>query len=490
MLTGKKFITDTTLDVYVQDKYYEKFFIMELLNAYYSAFSILFGVAHYEFSYDSSDQEYNIYLYSCSIFSLFLIMNLFLKEKMKNEFFTLEKTLSEDEAGFLQSPQRFIKLLIQSVIILIHPNGFMKDMTYDSYNTQVKMMITRKVNELLLLVLIFRVYWIVAFLVHCTKYMDSSTNRTCRTFYFKTNLIFSIKSLIKTKPLYTIFTGFFFSVMTFAFAVRIFERGISQYTGNDFNRYWNAIWFVSITMATVGFGDFTARTNEGRSICMVACMNGVFLLSLLIIAISNFLQMNSIELNMFIISEKCKINDEVNDNAKMVITEYFHFLKKKHMFNFQKGLEHDQQKDVDKVNLLKQHTLFHNQFEKQITKTYTIAPNGAKVPSKSNTIKRNNTAFRKILFKNARKLRDRLAKFDASYNMTQNFSCENIAFNILYNNFNCIFNDLTDSLKTYAKQSEKILYIRNQLKKIADYLESEKYKEDYHIAEISREEED
>ena len=476
MLTGRKFVTDTTIDVYIQDKYFEKFFVMELLNAFYSAFSILFAVAHYEFNYDTKNEKYVIYLYSCSIFSIFLLINIFLKEKMKNEFIIIEKTLSEEDNNFITQTKIFKYILI-FIVLLVHPNIILKDMTYQSYNTQVKLTVTRNLNEIMLLGVILRVYWIITFIVHTTKYMSSDTNRICQTFYFKTNLIFSLKSLIKTRPLITIFIALIFSILFFSFAIRIFERGISQNTGMDFNRFWNAVWLISITMATVGFGDYTAKTNEGRIIAMVACINGVFLLSLLIIAIANFLQMNSIEINMFIISEKCKINDELNENAKGVITEYFHFLKNKNMFNFTQNNRKNNQ-DLEKVKLLRQHSLFFNQFDSKINKTITNSKSSPNKISRNNTITNaNSSGFRKILFKNARNLRNKLGKFDESYNMTQNFSCENIAFNILYNNFNCIFNDLSEALDSYSLQNDQIYQISNQLSEICDYLEEEKYKD-------------
>jgi hypothetical protein len=57
--------------------------------------------------------------------------------------------------------------------------------------------------------------------------------------------------------------------------------------------------------------------------------------------------------------------------------------------------------------------------------------------------------------------------------MTQNFSCENIAFNILYNKFNVIFNELNESLKKYKLQNDKLIYIKDQLKEISEFLENE-----------------
>ena len=297
--------------------------------------------------------------------------------------------------------------------------------------------------------------------------MESRMNTICRTYYFKTNLIFSLKSLIKTKPLATMTTAFFFFIFTFAFVIRIFERGISAYTDDDYNVFFNSIWFVTVTMTTVGFGDFTVRTIEGRSICIVACITGVFLFSLLIIVISNFLQMNSIELNMFIISEKCKINDEVNQNAKDVILEYFHFLDKKKMFLFQKNPQDDIRKDDAMIITGKENKVTIGQSDKPSKSLY----DDHKLSTSSSGSRINSS--RKLLLRNSRKLKKKLLMFESTYNMTQNFSCENIAFNILYNKFNVIFNELNESLKKYKLQNDKLIYIKDQLKEISEFLENE-----------------
>ena len=46
-------------------------------------------------------------------------------------------------------------------------------------------------------------------------------------------------------------------------------------------------------------------------------------------------------------------------------------------------------------------------------------------------------------------------------------------FNILYNKFNVIFNELNESLKKYKLQNDKLIYIKDQLKEISEFLENE-----------------
>lgn len=58
-----------------------------------------------------------------------------------------------------------------------------------------------------------------------------------------------------------------------------------------------------ITMSTgyklyniiVGYGDYYARTIPGRLITVVACVVGVFLVSIMVVALTNTLNMNNAE---------------------------------------------------------------------------------------------------------------------------------------------------------------------------------------------------
>lgn len=46
------------------------------------------------------------------------------------------------------------------------------------------------------------------------------------------------------------------------------------------------MWCVIITMTTVGYGDFVAKTYLGRIISIMACIWGNFLISLMVISLT------------------------------------------------------------------------------------------------------------------------------------------------------------------------------------------------------------
>jgi hypothetical protein len=46
---------------------------------------------------------------------------------------------------------------------------------------------------------------------------------------------------------------------------------------------WNAMWFVFVSMTTVGYGDFYPKTQFGRSITLLACLVGVYFVSMMMV---------------------------------------------------------------------------------------------------------------------------------------------------------------------------------------------------------------
>lgn len=63
----------------------------------------------------------------------------------------------------------------------------------------------------------------------------------------------------------------------------------------DFSSYINCFWCMIITMSTVGYGDYYARTIPGRFVSLISCIVGVFLVSIMVVALTNTLNMSDAE---------------------------------------------------------------------------------------------------------------------------------------------------------------------------------------------------
>ncbi len=67
--------------------------------------------------------------------------------------------------------------------------------------------------------------------------------------------------------------------------------GGQAYTG-DIEDFENAVWLTIITMTTVGYGDFFPRTSFGRIIDVILVVWGTFVVSLMVVVLTNTLNMD------------------------------------------------------------------------------------------------------------------------------------------------------------------------------------------------------
>lgn len=67
----------------------------------------------------------------------------------------------------------------------------------------------------------------------------------------------------------------------------------------DISNYYNAIWCMVVTMATVGFGDFAPKTMPGRMLGFCICIYGVVGVSLMVLTLQNLLTLSFRENRVF-----------------------------------------------------------------------------------------------------------------------------------------------------------------------------------------------
>jgi hypothetical protein len=57
------------------------------------------------------------------------------------------------------------------------------------------------------------------------------------------------------------------------------------------NNYPNALWLVLMTITTVGYGDYFPHTSIGRIIILIVAIWGTFIVSIMVVVVSNTLNM-------------------------------------------------------------------------------------------------------------------------------------------------------------------------------------------------------
>jgi voltage-gated potassium channel Kch len=78
-------------------------------------------------------------------------------------------------------------------------------------------------------------------------------------------------------------------VLVFGYAIRICESPLTKISssGNFFLSYPNSFWNIIVTMTTLGYGDFFARTILGRIFIFAICITGIFIVSMMVVTLTN-----------------------------------------------------------------------------------------------------------------------------------------------------------------------------------------------------------
>lgn len=140
-------------------------------------------------------------------------------------------------------------------------------------------------------------------------------SRLCRMYGCESNYLYAIKCLFKDSPMLLIGIVFVSSILIFALSLRIAERdvtsilqqnsssnqGSSKASSNDISSFENALWLTIITMTTVGYGDYYPRTIFGRLIDVILVVWGTFIVSLMVVVLTNTLNMDQSEKRALIV---------------------------------------------------------------------------------------------------------------------------------------------------------------------------------------------
>ena len=125
------------------------------------------------------------------------------------------------------------------------------------------------------------------------------------------------------KPFHTILLSLSCSIFMFGYAQRILEGPISVASGQDFTQMRNAMWNVLVTMSTVGYGDFTLKTNLGRTVGLMVCFWGTFLISFFVVSVNNMLTFEELQEKSYNTLQRLHISESLKVQAANVLTSAY-----------------------------------------------------------------------------------------------------------------------------------------------------------------------
>ena len=142
--------------------------------------------------------------------------------------------------------------------------------------------VSYSIDSMTAVVSIFRIYLIFPMIEIISSWTSSRARRLAKMNGVKANSIFAMKSYSRMSPYKSLIFLIVLSIIILALILRIFE--------NIGGKVLNYVYLVTITMTTIGYGDISPDTHFGRTIAIVGCVWGVFLISLFTNALMNAIE--------------------------------------------------------------------------------------------------------------------------------------------------------------------------------------------------------
>ncbi|CAG9316137.1 unnamed protein product [Blepharisma stoltei] len=138
---------------------------------------------------------------------------------------------------------------------------------------------------------------------HVVKFMyEFSINSNPKTKFYcslqntKSSISFTLKWIMRTAKFLSIFVVSAGVTLLCGMLLRTFEKGIPD---TKFSYFWNSFWNISITEATVGYGEYVPLSHLGRIICVSSAIYGMFMYSLIIINVNEKVKLSDKELLLY-----------------------------------------------------------------------------------------------------------------------------------------------------------------------------------------------
>ncbi|KRX03768.1 hypothetical protein PPERSA_04276 [Pseudocohnilembus persalinus] len=198
-----------------------------------------------------------------------------------------------------------------------------------------------KLNWLLALLSLLRILIILRVILRNTIFLSPRAHRLTRMYGCQANYQFAIKCLFQDHPLLLITVVFFLSVVVFAFALRICERPInmtidpSEVNKMNFQSLENSIWCIIITITSVGYGDYFPKTIFGRLLDIIIAIWGLFIVSMMVVVLTNTLEMDSSEKRALNVIQRLETRKDLREKAAKLLTGIatYNFLERKRKKN-------------------------------------------------------------------------------------------------------------------------------------------------------------
>ena len=223
--------------------------------------------------------------------------------------------------------KKIFRLLFSILLFFFCPNPFTYKITVRCYSNHYSADYQIPLNSIFTSICLFRIWFIFKlYLVLSASYTQRSF-RIAKINAVRLGLNFPFKAKMTDSSLLINFLLFFMCWFVCSYDLRIFERYFDQFNEYNLGNYLNDLWCVFISMTTVGYGDISPKSLLGRIIIIISCMFGVFLVGLMVISVTSYLNIVGVESNVYKILLKSNKMEDRNQLAFKAIAQYLKSIK-------------------------------------------------------------------------------------------------------------------------------------------------------------------
>ena len=211
------------------------------------------------------------------------------------EFKRIHNDLREEES-IMNASGLIILQILEIILFIAHPNSYIKNSTFGVLNTATNERVVYQLNSLMAfpicLSLILQIVRVLQF-----SSFNSTKIQRINTLLSKRMLptFLPLKNLISTYPWSFIASSLAISVCVFSVLVLVFERPLSLLDDGPFISLDIAIWYVVVSMTTIGYGEMTAKTGYGRVLVIILVLWGNLWSAIFLSSLSPYLQLKLYE---------------------------------------------------------------------------------------------------------------------------------------------------------------------------------------------------
>ena len=218
--------------------------------------------------------------------------------------------------------KHFIIFILKMILFVLCPNPFTFKVEIHLYSDFYDIGYDIPINSILTSVCLFRIWFIFKLYLVLSNSYSQRSFRISKINNIKISLMFPFKAKMESSPLIINIFLFLLALIVFSYNLRIFERYFDTVSEYNLANYLNDLWCVFITMTTVGYGDISPSSFFGRINIIISCMFGVFLVGLMVVSVTSYLNIEGIDSNIYQILLKSEKMEERNKSAYKAIVQY------------------------------------------------------------------------------------------------------------------------------------------------------------------------